>query len=32
MIASAGFAFHGAHFASYDKTYGTMAGVIAFLV
>ncbi|MEU0335399.1 YihY/virulence factor BrkB family protein [Streptomyces sp. NPDC006193] len=32
MIASAGFAFYVAHFASYNKTYGTMAGVIVFLV
>lgn len=32
MIASAGFAFYVADFASYNKTYGTMAGVIVFLV
>lgn len=32
MIASAGFAFYVAGFASYDKTYGTIAGVIVFLV
>ncbi|NUP22619.1 MAG: YihY/virulence factor BrkB family protein [Streptomyces sp.] len=32
MIASAGFALYVANFASYNKTYGTMAGVIAFLV
>jgi membrane protein len=32
MIASAGFAFYVAHFASYNKTYGTLAGVIVFLV
>ncbi|MFE9450057.1 YihY/virulence factor BrkB family protein [Streptomyces sp. NPDC006739] len=32
MIASAGFAFYVATFASYNKTYGTMAGVIVFLV
>ncbi|MGW5466205.1 YihY/virulence factor BrkB family protein [Streptomyces sp. NPDC003996] len=32
MIASAGFAFYVANFASYNKTYGTMAGVIVFLV
>ncbi|MER5927705.1 YihY/virulence factor BrkB family protein [Streptomyces mirabilis] len=31
-IASAGFALYVAHFASYNKTYGTMAGVIVFLV
>ncbi len=32
MVASAGFAFYAANLASYDKTYGTMAGVIVFLV
>ncbi|MFG2981268.1 YihY/virulence factor BrkB family protein [Streptomyces sp. NPDC048258] len=32
MIASAGFAFYVANFASYNKTYGTLAGVIVFLV
>jgi membrane protein len=32
MIASAGFALYVAHFASYNKTYGTMAGVIVFLI
>lgn len=31
-IASAAFAFCVANFASYNKTYGTMAGVIVFLV
>lgn len=31
-MASAGFAFYVAGFASYNKTYGTMAGVIVFLV
>ncbi|MER6347864.1 YihY/virulence factor BrkB family protein [Streptomyces sp. NPDC001595] len=32
MIASAGFAFYVANFGSYNKTYGTMAGVIVFLI
>ncbi|MFG2650394.1 YihY/virulence factor BrkB family protein [Streptomyces sp. NPDC048436] len=32
MIASAGFALYVANFASYNKTYGTFAGVIVFLV
>ncbi|MEV5343431.1 YihY/virulence factor BrkB family protein [Streptomyces sp. NPDC052676] len=32
MIASAGFAFYVANFGSYNKTYGTMAAVIVFLV
>ncbi|MFJ5260836.1 YihY/virulence factor BrkB family protein [Streptomyces sp. NPDC088387] len=32
LIASAGFAFYAAHFASYNKTYGTLAGVIVFLI
>ncbi|MEU0788380.1 YihY/virulence factor BrkB family protein [Streptomyces sp. NPDC006173] len=32
MIASAGFAVYVANFASYNKTYGTMAGVVVFLV
>ncbi|MEU2928968.1 YihY/virulence factor BrkB family protein [Streptomyces sp. NPDC007251] len=32
MIASGAFAFYVANFGSYNKTYGTMAGVIVFLV
>jgi membrane protein len=32
MIASALFGFYAINFASYDKTYGTLAGVIVFLV
>ncbi|MFF8940312.1 YihY/virulence factor BrkB family protein [Streptomyces paradoxus] len=32
MVASAGFAVYVANFASYNKTYGTMAGVIVFLI
>ncbi|MFF5404990.1 YihY/virulence factor BrkB family protein [Streptomyces misionensis] len=32
MAASAGFAVYVADFASYSKTYGTMAGVVVFLV
>ncbi|MGX1560954.1 YihY/virulence factor BrkB family protein [Streptomyces sp. NPDC055506] len=32
VIASAGFALYVANFASYNKTYGTFAGVIIFLV
>ncbi|MEV6734266.1 MULTISPECIES: YihY/virulence factor BrkB family protein [unclassified Streptomyces] len=32
MIASAGFAFYVANFGGYNKTYGTLAGVIVFLV
>jgi membrane protein len=32
MIASAGFALYVANFGSYNKTYGTFAGIIVFLV
>jgi membrane protein len=32
IVASAAFAFYVAHFSSYNKTYGTLGGVIAFLV
>ncbi|MEU6850957.1 YihY/virulence factor BrkB family protein [Actinacidiphila alni] len=32
MAASAGFALYVANFSSYNKTYGTLAGVIVFLV
>ncbi len=32
IVASAAFAFYLSNFASYNKTYGTLGGVIAFLV
>ncbi|GGW47517.1 YihY/virulence factor BrkB family protein [Streptomyces griseoloalbus] len=32
LIASGGFAFYVANFGSYNRTYGTMAGVIVFLI
>lgn len=32
VVASAGFAFYAANFASYDETYGSIGGVIVFLL
>ena len=32
ILVSAGFAFYIAHFNTYDRTYGTLGGVIVFLV
>ena len=32
LLASAAFGFYVANFSSYDKTYGSLAGVIAFLL
>ncbi|MEV4947121.1 YihY/virulence factor BrkB family protein [Streptomyces sp. NPDC053755] len=32
LLASVGFAFYAAHIATYDRLYGSLAGVVAFLV
>ncbi|MFF9915402.1 YihY/virulence factor BrkB family protein [Streptomyces sp. NPDC013457] len=32
MLASGGFAFYAAHFGSFNRVYGTLAGVIVFLM